>query len=790
MTDWRRAGVACAGLLLLAEGAGATPALAARVTERAGNAPPAYSATSSSLLTPEHQIVFGAESSTSSDLQAHEAVAGRQLTAVRIYRLWGQQLYENVAPEAAGSDEMQMVQSPADRLLFVSVRAKSPDGTLIPFSSIASASPSSTGAELTLYDNIVAMAQQIEQFVSICTSGGSFPGSSQVWPANGTGDPGCEVYFTFNGEPESAADQPNGTGAQFIAAWQNIWNIFKSEGVCSVSDPEPAASCLAPGGALIKYVWVVTAWGFQRTDQFNVANYYPGDSYVDIVASDAYNWYTCHQNSWQSMAYEIASMRQWGLQHPTEPLVVTEWNSVEDPSQLGSRKAAWISATEQLFEQPGYQQFWGVLNWGESTSDGPCDFGYDSSPQAAAAWAQMGADPSYQGTTIPILLQFVISGSMVAGTSTPVWSASATLPTGVTYPGSLPSLSCELVNPAGGPDLPISASLAPGTYQVDPATCTSGEPQVDGGTDPNYAVADYGGGDFTVTPPNGPQVTIVAPAPNTTISGTTVVSGTTTDTDDVSSVQVSIDNGAAETADGTTEWSLPIDTTLLSNGLHSISVTAVDVNGDVGTAQESVTVSNVAATSCPPTTPGDVELSGNVSVETNQAGWTGHYNSESVVTRVQPATGSYDGLWALSVQAKSGTSGVAGLNNVSPDWVPSTTAGTPYTATVEVAGSAPGEHVTVTLRETTSSGSGVGYANASTTLTDTNWHAISDTFTAHNSGDVLHYSVYVSNLPNSTQALLADCLMLQAPQPSTSAGTTSPALWVPGGGSGDSPRRR
>ena len=49
------------------------------------------------------------------------------------------------------------------------------------------------------------------------------------------------------------------------------------------------------------------------------------------------------------------------------------------------------------------------------------------------------------------------------------------------------------------------------------------------------------------------------------------------------------------------------------------------------------------------------------------------------------------------------------------------------------------------------------------TLGDTNWHQITSSYTAKDSGDALHYSVYASNLSSSSQNFLADCLSLQTP---------------------------
>jgi len=155
-----------------------------------------------------------------------------------------------------------------------------------------------------------------------------------------------------------------------------------------------------------------------------------------------------------------------------------------------------------------------------------------------------------------------------------------------------------------------------------------------------------------------------------------------------------------------------------------------------------------------------------VSLESGQDGWTGTYASGSAVTRIQPGGGSYDGSWALQIAPKSGGSGTAGVNNVNPIWVPgppgtSTTAGATYTGSAFVHASLAGETVSLLMRETTPSGSGVGYHTTTLTLPDTAWHQISSAYTAKNSGDLIRYSLYVSNFANSSQNLLADCLSLQ-----------------------------
>jgi phospholipase C len=264
-----------------------------------------------------------------------------------------------------------------------------------------------------------------------------------------------------------------------------------------------------------------------------------------------------------------------------------------------------------------------------------------------------------------------------------------------------------------------------------------------------------------VTTNPSPQVSITQPASNSTVSGTA------TDSAGISQVQVSVDNGTPQVATGTTGWTASINTTALTNGAHTINVQATDPDGNVGTASVPVTVSNATTvTSCPATPPGAAELSGNLSLETSQSGWTGVYNSNSVPTRVEPAGGSYDGSWAVQVTPTA--AGAAGVNNASPLWVPgapglATTAGQVYTGSAFVEASAPGEMISLQIRETSPGGTNISSHITTVTLGDTSWHQITSAYTAEKTGNLIHYSLYASNFANSGQHFLADCLSLQTP---------------------------
>jgi hypothetical protein len=263
--------------------------------------------------------------------------------------------------------------------------------------------------------------------------------------------------------------------------------------------------------------------------------------------------------------------------------------------------------------------------------------------------------------------------------------------------------------------------------------------------------------------PSAPSVSITQPADGSTVSGSLTVAGTAAaqGSASISQVQVSVDGGAPQTATGTMSWSAIIDTTQLANGTHTITATATDSNNMTASNSITVNVGNGGTTACPAVPGGSTEYSGNVSVENDQTGWTGTYNSNSAVTRVEPPSGSYDGLWALRIGIKSG-SGYGGASNASPVWVTSTSQGTAYTGSSFVQASVAGETVSLTLTEKTSGGTTRGYHTTSVTLNDTNWHQVTDSYTVKGTGDILHYSLH-GYLASTSQSFLADCLSLQAP---------------------------
>lgn len=292
-------------------------------------------------------IMFGASGSTRKLVETHERTLGTKLHGLRVYKNWDDTLFTSSQTWARDTGHT----------LFVSISSQRNSGAGIRWADIAAAQPGSP-----LYNDMQRQAQQIKAFRD-------------------------EVYIAFNHEPEAESSWYGGP-AQFVAAWRKLISIYRAAGVTNA-----------------KYVLTLTAWGFERNDGKNARFYYPGDSFVDYIAADGYNWYRCRSTTgqWRQLSSIIEAQRRFGMQHPDKGLMLWEFGSTEDASQPG-RKAQWLHNAEALFKQPAYAQYKTVLTWEgrlyTQRSSGRCDFDYNSSTSARDAWKAMGTDPYYAANSV------------------------------------------------------------------------------------------------------------------------------------------------------------------------------------------------------------------------------------------------------------------------------------------------------------------------------------------------------------------------------------------------------
>jgi hypothetical protein len=96
-----------------------------------------------------------------------------------------------------------------------------------------------------------------------------------------------------------------------------------------------------------------------------------------------------------------------------------------------------------------------------------------------------------------------------------------------------------------------------------------------------------------------PVAAVSAPSAGATVSGTVAMAGSAADNTGVAKVEVRVDGGAYEFAQGTTSWAYSLDTTRFSDGAHTLAARATDMSGNVASTSRTVNVQNSAFVAAP-----------------------------------------------------------------------------------------------------------------------------------------------------------------------------------------------
>jgi plastocyanin len=190
---------------------------------------------------------------------------------------------------------------------------------------------------------------------------------------------GSPMIFSFHHEPNTAPPWhvSCGTGEEYKAAWQRIHDIFVGDGVTNVL-----------------YAFTFTAQGYDkgRGDEF-----YPGNSIIDVIAADGYNWFNCpfHPGPWREFEQIFDSFHAFGLSKG-KPMYVAEYGSGEDPADP-NRKAQWF--TNGIAQTKLWPEIKGLSYFNVGGAD--CARYVDTSPQSLSAYQALGADP-YANPPVPM----------------------------------------------------------------------------------------------------------------------------------------------------------------------------------------------------------------------------------------------------------------------------------------------------------------------------------------------------------------------------------------------------
>jgi hypothetical protein len=209
------------------------------------------------------------------------------------------------------------------------------------------------------------------------------------------------IYVDFEHEPSIKKRLVLGTPAQFVAAWQHVWQLVDNAGL----DWQH--------GGRLRWVWIMDHDSFNVTKtpgQYGpgtAPQLWPGAGYVDIVGVDGYNHPGCHSHSSPgstvfSPARIFDSALAFAQSHGNLPVYITEFASIaySDPSV----RPDWIdSMTSFITAHPVIMaaDYWD----GYSNPDSRCTFNINNDPASLAALARMGkvltgsVSPPAQGDT-------------------------------------------------------------------------------------------------------------------------------------------------------------------------------------------------------------------------------------------------------------------------------------------------------------------------------------------------------------------------------------------------------
>lgn len=184
---------------------------------------------------------------------------------------------------------------------------------------------------------------------------------------------GQKFFIDFGAEmngdwsPWSGADNGQ-SSAKYIAAYRHVHDIFEAAGATN------AIWAFCPNVTSVPDA----SWN-------EPLDYYPGDSYVDWMCVDGYNWGTSGaDDTWQSF-YQVFKDIYPVLASKNKPIIIGEMASAE----LGGDKAAWISQIIPALKNQ-FPLFKGLL-WFDI--DKETDWRISSSAAAQAAFKTMANDP-------------------------------------------------------------------------------------------------------------------------------------------------------------------------------------------------------------------------------------------------------------------------------------------------------------------------------------------------------------------------------------------------------------
>ncbi len=165
-----------------------------------------------------------------------------------------------------------------------------------------------------------------------------------------------------------------GAGPQkYIAAWRHLHDRFQ-----------------AAGARNVVWVWCFNV-GSSPNEAWNEPSaYYPGDSYVDWVAFDGYNWGTTQSwSTWRSFSSFASAAYEQSVGYG-KPIMVPETGVTE----LGGDKPAWIKDLQSTLKS-SFPLIKALVYFDTIDTANKVDWTMNSSAAALQAFAGLAGDPYF-----------------------------------------------------------------------------------------------------------------------------------------------------------------------------------------------------------------------------------------------------------------------------------------------------------------------------------------------------------------------------------------------------------
>ena len=150
---------------------------------------------------------------------------------------------------------------------------------------------------------------------------------------------GHEFFMRYCWEMDGSRKQGTVKGPkQFNEAWRHMYRIFQEEGATNVI-----------------WTWTANAAGFKDKRKYTnneppAPYFYPGDEYVDWIASDGYNWGVSKRNQgdrWRQALEIFDEFMVFARAHP-KPIMVGEYGAQEQ-TQDPEAKPYWMRHAHDTF---------------------------------------------------------------------------------------------------------------------------------------------------------------------------------------------------------------------------------------------------------------------------------------------------------------------------------------------------------------------------------------------------------------------------------------------------------